>query len=329
MDLKLKKINNLWFSLFIIMNLFLFASCDMFTSGKNTKSIKQNRFHDRIIGGQEAQEGRYSYTVSLSDDWGNTPLDHHICGGSLIARDIVLSAAHCEMGSWYEILIGRHNLFEESGEKIDMKMEIPHPDYNDYTGDKDFMLVILDRPTTENVELVNLNSNENVPNSGKEVTVMGWGNTSTGEDYDPSNLLLEVDVNTISNQECDASSDGYDSYNGQITNNMLCAKAPNKDSCQGDSGGPLIIPGNDQNGGDDIQVGVVSWGYGCADANFPGVYARVSSEYEWIREEVCKRSSEPPASFNCGGGDDDENDDEDGNGFGCGKILNPEPDENE
>ena len=67
-----------------------------------------------------------------------------------------------------------------------------------------------------------------------------------------------------------------------------------------DSGGPLVIKGSHPEGQDDIQVGVVSWGVGCASPSFPGVYARVSSAYTWIRTTVCDKSSTPPESFNCG-----------------------------
>jgi hypothetical protein len=272
----------------------------------NPYNVSNSGSHSRIIGGGEAMDRRYSYTVSLQDNYG------HFCGGSLIAKDVVLTAAHCQGGK-YSVVIDRHDLGKNNGEKIDMKTEIFHPKYNDKTTDNDFNLVILDRPTTANVELVKLNSKKSVPDIGEEVTVMGWGDTNIlGDIQDLSDVLMKVDVNVISNQECDDSEgtiDGwYDSYEGQITDQMLCAKNNKKDACQGDSGGPLVIPGIDKNGADDIQVGVVSWGIGCASKNFPGVYARVSSSYEWIRQEVCKRSSEPPAYFECGNNPDPDPD---------------------
>lgn len=114
-----------------------------------------------------------------------------------------------------------------------------------------------------------------------------------------ANILQEVEVNVISNSECEKSKGSiggyYDSYEGQITSNMSCAKDARQDACQGDSGGPLVVRGSAGDGSDDVQVGVVSWGIGCASASFPGVYSRVSSVYKWIRDEVCNRSAAPPA----------------------------------
>ncbi|KAL3771037.1 hypothetical protein ACHAWO_013215 [Cyclotella atomus] len=78
---------------------------------------------------------------------------------------------------------------------------------------------------------------------------------------------------------------------------MVCAEAKNIDACGNDSGGPLVIRGESHD--EDIQVGIVSWGYSCAHKDFPGVYTRVSSYYQWIREHVCSKSLHPPASFDC------------------------------
>ena len=145
------------------------------------------------------------------------------------------------------------------------------------------------------------------------MTVMGWGDTDPRPDNPeidgvtefstPSEILMNVDANTISNEECDASEgvadDGtYFIYNGKIIANMLCARANGKDSCQGDSGGPLVIKGD--GGIANVQVGVVSWGKGCALDPFPGVYARISHAYEWIQTEVCNGSeSASEAGFDC------------------------------
>jgi len=252
--------------------------------------------HHRIIGGDEATEDRFSYAVSLSDDWG------HFCGGSLIAPDVVLSAAHCQ-GGQYQATVGRHGLNETDGQSIDVMIEIPHPDYNDETTDNDFMLLFLKSNVTVDVKMVQLNSDANVPQVGDAVTVVGWGDVDpSDEGQEMAIYLQEVEVNAISNEECKASDGPYGSYaeGGGITENMLCAREEGggEDSCQGDSGGPLIIKGADPNGADDVQVGVVSWGIGCAMKEYPGVYARLSSQYEWIRKTVCLKSTSDHG-FNC------------------------------
>ena len=111
---------------------------------------------------------------------------------------------------------------------------------------------------------------------------------------------MEVEVDIVSKSECNSD------YSGQITDNMVCASRSGKDSCQGDSGGPLIVKGGDVSA--DVQVGVVSWGNGCADPNFPGVYARVSSKISWIKEQIA--SGTRPDNNNDGdnGGGSDNND---------------------
>lgn len=267
------------------------------------------RKEPRIIGGRFSDKGEYPYAVSLKARGGR-----HFCGGSLIARDAVLSAAHCANGK-YDVVIGKHRLnswFE--GETISVKAAVPHPAYRSSGTDNDFHLIFLSRPARADVELVRLNSDSNLPKPGASVTVMGWGDTNASEKYSQlSNTLKEVEVNVVSTEDCRQSKGvvqgRYTSYARSITSNMLCAQADGRDSCQGDSGGPLVMKGAD--GNQDVQVGVVSWGMGCADSVFPGVYARVSSAYSWIKGEVCRRSSDPPLSFGCAAADEDvANDDE-------------------
>jgi len=117
---------------------------------------------------------------------------------------------------------------------------------------------------------------------GIELTVMGWGTTSSGGSA--SSRLREVDVDAMTNTACKSN---YGS--NTITDDMLCAGrtvgGTTYDSCQGDSGGPIIQKSTGK------QVGVVSWGYGCANPNYPGVYARVSDELSWINSYINQWSS--------------------------------------
>jgi secreted trypsin-like serine protease len=143
------------------------SQASLFASSPSNPEIRESNSGNRIIGGSEADSNRHPYAVSIQDDIG------HFCGGSLIASDMVLTAAHCQGGS-YNVVIGRHNLNSNSGDSIPMQLEIPHPKYNDMTTDADWMLVKLERPTTQNVPFIRLNSNGNSPQVGQQVTVMGW-----------------------------------------------------------------------------------------------------------------------------------------------------------
>ena len=270
----------------------------------------------RIMNGEEAIEDSYPYVVSLKSTFNGK----HLCGGSLIARDVVLTAAHCQVGLSYYVVLGRHDHNDGDGEELFVWEEVPHPNYNklNFLVDNDFMLIFLETPSTdENVMTVKLNADASVPFVGQDVWAMGWGDTDitndfdmlTDDDVDMSDVLMTIEVQVVSNEECEASEvsiGGGNSvtYVGEITDNMLCAQdsGQDQDSCQGDSGGPLVI--RDYDG--DVQVGVVSGGIGCALEEFPGVYARVSEAYEWIQGEVCVRSNyASEAGFDCGGNDDD------------------------
>lgn len=224
----------------------------------STKQNHQRNFGSRIIGGNEATSGRYKYYVSLHDD-----MFGHFCGASLITNDTVLSAAHCG-GGLYQAVIDTHSLNTISeNDKFDINKEVVHPGYSDSgDGSNDIMLLFLNEPVTSRnhtVEYIKLNSDSTVPNSGDPVTVIGHGLTDEFG-FEVSSVLMEVDVVALSNEECKENS-----YGDLLSDDMLCAADTAKDSCQGDSGGPLFVPGNHSSGALDAQVGIVSWGFGCAD----------------------------------------------------------------
>ena len=171
----------------------------------------------------QATPGRYSHTVALAT------MGFQFCGGSLIAPDTVLTAAHCMDGSPFDVIINRHDLRTNDGETITRKKEMKHPQYNSNTMNNDFALVFLEKGTTERVDFVKLNQDNLYPAAGSTARSMGWGTTSSGGSS--SNVLREVDLPLITNSDCDQKYPSYDIYSSNI-----CTFQPGKDSCQGDSG---------------------------------------------------------------------------------------------
>jgi hypothetical protein len=209
------------------------------------------------------------------------------CGGALIAPDVVLFAAHCENWKDKQISIGAYKTksTEDGAQDRFCDVWIADPDFNG-SMDYDFALCKLNKPVTidESKVRLEINDQHSVPNTGDDLVVMGLGTLaqgSSGPEY-----VHDVIVPTISNNECKT----YSGYGG-VSESMLCAGFPNnggKDSCQGDSGGPIVQRITNSDGTIvDMHVGVVSWGIGCAQKNAPGVYARTSKGFPWIKSTMC------------------------------------------
>lgn len=260
-------------------------------------------FQSRIVGGSNANSANYPFHVSRRVVCGvgllcfcvltiascsqNTQVNLGGCGGSLIHEDIVLTAAHCQPLYPTSVRIGGSKRNNGVSSRIADSTGKRHPNYSGRSQDYDVMLYKLSNPV-RNRDAVPLNSDKNNPDpeGGDPLTVIGFG--STFEGGSGSNRLQEVNVKHVEHTTCNVN------YRGQVEEDiMFCAGVDGggKDTCQGDSGGPIV----DANG---VQVGVTSWGNGCARDGFPGVYARVSAVYDWIQEEICNMSDNPPASCN-------------------------------
>lgn len=231
--------------------------------------------NEAIVGGTQAAQGEFPYQVSVQTS-------SHKCGGSIIDKNHILTAAHCVDGltaSRLRIRAGS-NQHASGGKLVKVAKVTQHAEYDKKSSKNDIAVLKLASSLEfgDTISAVDLPSSaDDVPPVGTECSVTGWGSTSSGGGSIPSNLLVAY-VNIIDHEEC--KKNYADST--EVDDNMICAgaKAGGKDACQGDSGGPLVDASTKK------QVGVVSWGFGCGKHYQPGVYASTAAYLEWIQGAV-------------------------------------------
>jgi len=297
---------------FLIVSVIIALGCSSISAAADARQEHDHDHekHDRslIVGGTEAPNGRYPYSASLSTDG---TFKTHLCGGSLIAPDIVLTAGHCAgvPGPYTRVDIDQHNLDDrdEEHEYLFVDEVVLHPDHILLPDEFRHDFAVVKLYGEAQAPSVRLNRDDAVPRfEGEPLTVMGWGFL---DDDVPSNMIKspvmkEAEIGYVPNDVC-ADVEGIDpktlkpfSYGDRyVTDDSMCAHHPDRGSCLGDSGGPLILRGAAAD--DDYQVGLVSFGLDCNHDVLPGVYSRVSAEIDWITEQVCRLSSNPPADFGC------------------------------
>ncbi|ETW06329.1 hypothetical protein H310_02613 [Aphanomyces invadans] len=223
-----------------------------------------------IVGGREAEVGKHRYLAGLKV----SPTATSSCGGSLVAPNVIVTAAHCMGHGLSYVVVGTHYLTGSSdGESARVVREIKHPLNSARTNANDVAILLLDRNITT-IAPVKI-SYESVPANVK-TWVRGWGTTSSGGTQ--SRVLKEVSLMTWDNAKAAAAL-----APSKVDATMLAAGGlAGEDSCQGDSGGPLTI--EDASG---VRlVGVVSWGLGCGQLNKPGVYGRLNTAKSFIQQYV-------------------------------------------
>jgi len=264
-----------------VLAVTLVAAGEAARVSKKRQDFKRNASIS-IVNGEPADECEWKHQVGLTSSPGGRPW----CGGQLISADWVLTAAHCleAGGSRINVLAGEWSTSQTSGNEQNRYSQrtFIHPWYNSRTLEYDFGLMKLESPMTLNecVGVVRLPTADVA--DGTNCWITGWGTLRSGGSQPTT--LQEAQVTVIGNSEC-MSDYGYGS--GEITDSMLCAQGRNAngditDACQGDSGGPLVC----EEGGSWVIHGATSWGYGCAGATYPGVWARVYNQLTWIEETM-------------------------------------------
>ncbi|XP_017069089.1 trypsin delta [Drosophila eugracilis] len=220
----------------------------------------------RIVGGTATTISSFPWQISLQRS------GSHSCGGSIYSSNIIVTAAHCLQSVSASVLKVRagSTYWSSGGTLVSVSSFKNHEGYNSNTMVNDIAIIKLASALTFSSTIKSISLASSNPANGAAASVSGWGTQSYGSSSIPSQLQY-VNVNIVSQSVCASSTYGYGS---EIKSTMICAAASGKDACQGDSGGPLVSGG--------VLVGVVSWGYGCAYANYPGVYADVAALRSWV-----------------------------------------------
>ena len=241
----------------------------------------------RIVGGSTTTIEAVPYQVALVLDarFGGTTL---ACGGTLIAPRIVQTAAHCifdgdpdgDDSAWdtndVDVVTGRTTLSTASGQRHNVISGVFDGDYDPDTFEFDAAWLTLGTAPAAPAAPVKIAGPGETAlwAAGAQTRVSGWGDTSEGGSL--SDTVKSAIVPILPDPSCDALTGLYDDFNPQ---NMVCAGSLSggTDACQGDSGGPLVAPGFVGAQPVNRLVGVVSWGFGCARPNAPGVYTRIAA----------------------------------------------------
>jgi secreted trypsin-like serine protease len=215
-----------------------------------------------VVGGTTTTTAAYPFVMQITDSSGN-----QFCGGTLVAARKVVTAAHCVVGESagsVRVVGGRTYLNGTDGTVGKVSGIWIHPDYTDATSGDDVAVLTLSASMPYTAAKYVSSTDTGVYTAGTTARILGWGTTS--ESGGSSNQLRTATVPIVSDAGC-GTSYGSDF----VASDMVCAgySSGGVDTCQGDSGGPLLIGG--------VLAGITSWGNGCAEAGYPGVYTRLTT----------------------------------------------------
>jgi secreted trypsin-like serine protease len=226
-----------------------------------------------VVGGDPAPPGKFPWMVRLSMG----------CGGALTAPRVVLTAGHCVDGSGdndtIKVVAGTVDLTSPKALTAHSVKVYRAPGFRDETRGDDWAVIRLDHP----LDLPVLPLAKGEFDRG-DFVVMGWGQTRESS-MKQERKLHYATVPIVPDEKC--AREYRKAGVRLVAKESICAGTKTVDTCQGDSGGPMV--GRDAHG-DWVQVGIVSWGLGCARDGYPGVYTQISTFRAAIRNATHKLS---------------------------------------
>ncbi|XP_063850743.1 trypsin I-P1-like isoform X2 [Scylla paramamosain] len=243
---------------------------------------------DRIVGGEPVEKGKFLWQVSLQNH------QRHFCGGTLIAPNWVVTAAHCvenDLRKDMTVVTAAWDLEESSEQRRHRVREIVKGPYNSVTLENDIALLWIEEEeaTARRNDLphgtpMTIETRRD-RGAGVKCLISGWGRLSSGGKLTP--VLMAADVELRTDKECGAIFARHTFFSVYPSN--VCAGGGKKDACQGDSGGPMVCcKGDTMDPSHCTLTGITSWGIGCATEGVPGVYTEVAYYADWIKTQVKK-----------------------------------------
>ncbi|XP_053302193.1 elastase-1 isoform X1 [Pleuronectes platessa] len=234
---------------------------------------------ERVVGGEVARANSWPWQISLQYKSGSTY--RHTCGGTLIERGWVMTAAHCvDSQRTWRVVMGEHDLYSNSGREqiMDVVQVYIHPGWDSSNVGKGWDIALLrisaDAVLNSYVQLGSLPPQGQILPHNNLCYVTGWGRTSTGGSL--SAQLKQAYLPVVDHKTCSSSS----WWGSTLKTTMVCGGGGAESGCNGDSGGPLncLVDGRY------YVHGIASFvsGYGCNTPRKPTVFTRVSAYIDWM-----------------------------------------------
>ncbi|XP_063149838.1 chymotrypsin-like elastase family member 1 [Candoia aspera] len=263
-----------------MLRLFIFAAVVLCSYCSEETQVKNGR----VVGGQEAK--KHSWPSQISLQYSSSGRWYHTCGGTLVKRNWVMTAAHCvDRRMDFRVVAGDHNIDKNEGTEqiLSVARIFVHPNWNsnNVAGGFDIALLRLSQSATLNtyVKLGALPPSGQVLPKNNNCIITGWGRTRTNGQL--ASTLQQAYLPIVDHATC--SSPSY--WGSTVKTTMVCAGGDGtRAGCQGDSGGPLNCLVN----GRYVVHGVTSFvsSSGCNVYRKPTVFTRVSAYISWMNSVI-------------------------------------------